>query len=136
MVSVRTSILGRPRRLSRDRRASRRYTLNCEEPAIDYKQYLASLLDAAEQLGSKRSDQAYPEWVHNGAQRALVDFHFTDPAHPIQVDFAIRTSKPHNWVGNAMKEKVVRRAVAQVLPDGFDRLDELFDLVKARDEYR
>ncbi|MDA4828357.1 MULTISPECIES: type I restriction endonuclease subunit R [Kocuria] len=104
--------------------------------AIDYKQYLASLLDAAEQLGSKRSDQAYPEWVHNAAQRALVDFHFTDPAHPIQVDFAIRTSKPHNWVGNAMKEKVVRGAVAQVLPDGFDRLDELFDLVKARDEYR
>jgi hypothetical protein len=32
MGSVRTSILGRPRRLSRDRRASRRYTLNCEEP--------------------------------------------------------------------------------------------------------
>ena len=35
-----------------------------------------------------------------------------------------------------MKEKIVRRAVARVLPDGFDRLDELFDLVKARDEYR
>ena len=104
--------------------------------AIDYKQYLASLLDAAKQLGSKGSDQAYPEWVHNGAQRALIDFKFADPAHPIQVDAAVRTSKPHNWVGNAMKEKVVRRAIAQVLPDGFDRLDELFDLVKARDEYR
>jgi hypothetical protein len=32
MVSVRTSILGRPRRLSRDRHASARYTLICEEP--------------------------------------------------------------------------------------------------------
>ncbi|WP_256748670.1 type I restriction endonuclease subunit R [Micrococcus sp. Mcc28] len=103
--------------------------------AVDYKQYLASLLDAAKQLGSKGSNQSYPEWVHNGAQRALVDFQFADPAHPIQVDAAVRTSKPHNWVGNAMKEKVVRRAIAQVLPDGFDRLEELFDLVKARDEY-
>jgi hypothetical protein len=32
MGSVRTSILGRPRHLSRDRRASPHYTLNCEEP--------------------------------------------------------------------------------------------------------
>ncbi|WP_431521188.1 endonuclease domain-containing protein [Blastococcus capsensis] len=32
MGSVRTSILGRPRPLSRDRRASPTYTLNCEEP--------------------------------------------------------------------------------------------------------
>jgi hypothetical protein len=32
MGGVRTSILGRPRRLPLDRRASRRYTLNCEEP--------------------------------------------------------------------------------------------------------
>src|SRR4051794_25057579 len=32
MGSVRTSILGRPRPLSRDRRASPAYTLNCEEP--------------------------------------------------------------------------------------------------------
>ncbi|RFU18807.1 hypothetical protein D0Z06_24740, partial [Geodermatophilus marinus] len=32
MGSVRTSIFGRPRRLSRDRRASPIYTLNYEEP--------------------------------------------------------------------------------------------------------
>ena len=32
MVSVRTSILGRPRPLSRYRHANARYTLNCEEP--------------------------------------------------------------------------------------------------------
>lgn len=104
--------------------------------AIDYKQYLADLLDAAKQLGTKGSDDAYPAWVTNGAQRALIDFSFSDPAQPIQVDTAVRMSKPHNWVGNPMREKVVRRAIAQVLPADFDRLDELFDLVKARDEYR
>jgi hypothetical protein len=32
MVSVRTSILGRPRRLSRDRHAGQPHTLNCDEP--------------------------------------------------------------------------------------------------------
>ena len=35
-----------------------------------------------------------------------------------------------------MKERKVKRAVRQVLPEGFERFDELFDLIKARDEYR
>lgn len=106
------------------------------QQAIDYQEYLAKLLDAAKKLGTKESDTKYPDWADNGARRALIDFGFMDPAMPIQVDTAIRTSKPHDWVGNTMKEKVVKRAIKQALPDGFDRIDELFDLVKARDEYR
>ena len=35
-----------------------------------------------------------------------------------------------------MKEKKVKRAHRKALPDDFDRLDELFELVKARHEYR
>ncbi|MFA5605895.1 MAG: HsdR family type I site-specific deoxyribonuclease [Leucobacter sp.] len=106
------------------------------QQAIDYQEYLAKLLDAAKKLGAKQSDTVYPAWADNGARRALIDFGWVDPAMPIQVDTAILTSKPHDWVGNTMKEKVVRRAIGKVLPDEFDRLDELFDLVKARDEYR
>ncbi len=46
-------------------------------------------------------------------------------------------SKPHDWVGNRMKEREGR----QRYPYGAARwtsteFDELFDLVKARDEYR
>jgi type I restriction enzyme R subunit len=106
------------------------------QQAIDYQEYLAKLLEAAKKLGTKESDTAYPAWADNGARRALVDFGWPDPAMPIQVDTAILTSKPHDWVGNTMKEKVVKRAISRTLPADFDRLDELFDLVKARDEYR
>lgn len=106
------------------------------QQAIDYQEYLAKLLDAAKKLGSQESDTQYPDWADNGARRALIDFGWPDPAMPIQVDTAVLTSKPHDWVGNTMKEKVVRRAIRSVLSDDFDRLDELFDLVKARDEYR
>lgn len=104
--------------------------------AIDYREFLAKLLDAAKKLGSKESDTKYPDWADNGARRALIDFGWPDPTMPIRVDTAILTSKPHDWVGNTMKEKVVKRAITRTLPDDFDRLDELFDLVKARDEYR
>lgn len=106
------------------------------QQAIDYQEYLAKLLDVAKQLGAKESDTKYPDWADNGARRALIDFGWPDPATPIQVDTAILTSKPYDWVGNPMKEKVVKRAISRTLPDDFDRLDELFDLVKARDEYR
>lgn len=106
------------------------------QQAIDYQEYLAKLLEAAKKLGTKESDTKYPDWADNGARRALIDFGWPDPATPIQVDTAILTSKPHDWVGNAMKEKVVKRAISRALPEGFDRLDELFDLVRARGEYR
>lgn len=106
------------------------------QQAIDYQEYLAKLLNAAKKLGAKESDTKYPNWADNGARRALIDFGWPDPAMPIRVDTAILTSKPHDWVGNAMKEKVVKRAISRTLPDGFDRLDELFELVKARNEYR
>jgi type I restriction enzyme R subunit len=106
------------------------------QQAIDYQEYLAKLLDAAKKLGTKESDTAYPDWADNGARRALIDFGWPDPTTPIRVDTAILTSKPHGWVGDAMKEKLVKRAISQVVPGNFDRFDELFELVKARDEYR
>jgi len=104
--------------------------------ALDYKAYLEQLIAHAKKVGSKESDTVYPDWAVNGAQRAIVDFGWTDLATPIQIDTAVRLSKPHDWVGNKMKEKVVARAIRQVLPDGFDRFNELFDLVRARNEYR
>lgn len=104
--------------------------------AIEYEEYLAKLLEAAQQLGAKESDTAYPDWADNGARRALVDFFFPQAELAVEVDTIVRHTKPDAWVGNPMKERLVRNALKKTLPDDFDRLDELFDLVKARHEYR
>ncbi len=103
--------------------------------ALDYQTYLAQLLDAAKKLGSQESDTKYPDWADNGAKKALVDFFHPDDTLAVEVDTIVRHTKPDSWVGNAVKEKKVKRAIARNLPDDFDRLDELFDLVKARHEY-
>ncbi len=55
--------------------------------------------------------------------------------HAIEVDTIVRHTKPDAWVGSPLKEKVVRNAIKRTLPEGFERLDELFELVKARHEY-
>lgn len=104
--------------------------------ALEYKAYLAKLLDHAAKVGRGESDTEYPEWADNGARRALVDFFDSYLESAKKVDEAILSTKPDSWVGDIMKERKVLRAIGAALPDGFEQLDDLFELVKARREYR
>lgn len=106
------------------------------EEAINYKEYLAALIESARKVGKAESDMIYPRWAKNGAQKALVDFGWSDTTLPILLDEVILKSKHHDWIGNPIKEKVVANAIKFVLKDDLSRFDELFELVKARDEYR
>jgi type I restriction enzyme R subunit len=103
--------------------------------SLDYKDYLDKLVKHAAKIGRGESDTEYPDWTDNGARRALVDFLGADADLARRVDEAVMTSKPDSWVGHPMKEKVVKRAVTAVLPDDFDEVEELFELVRARHEY-
>ncbi|MHB1342764.1 MAG: type I restriction endonuclease subunit R [Thermoleophilia bacterium] len=105
--------------------------------ALDYKRYLDDLLALATKIGKKESDTVYPTWAQNGAQKALVDFGFADAETARLIDSVVMESKPHDWVGSRIKERKVANAIRAALPyDGFERFDELIDLVRARDEYR
>ncbi len=104
--------------------------------ALDYEEYLAKLFAHADLVGSGESGvDTYPNWADTGARRALIDFFEADLDLAQRVDAAVMTSKPDSWVGHPLKEKVVRRAIARVLADGYGELDQLFELVKARHEY-
>jgi type I restriction enzyme, R subunit len=104
--------------------------------AIDYKEYLEKLIAHARRLGRKESDTAYPGWIHTGAERALYDFGLPSEELVRRVHETVRDTKPADWIGNRFKEKKIRRALIDVLPDDYDRLNELMALLKARDEYR
>jgi type I restriction enzyme R subunit len=110
--------------------------------SLEYKDYLAKLLDHAAKVGKGESDTKYPSWADNGARRALVDFFWPDQNIAVEVDKAVLHSKPDAWVGNAMKEKKVRNAVWKVIRVHYDDLkkdeiiEELMDLLRARNEYR
>jgi type I restriction enzyme, R subunit len=104
--------------------------------SLDYQDFLAKLLEHATKLGKGESDTTYPDWADNGGRRALVDFFAPDEDLAAEVDEAVLSSKPDSWVGDTLKERKVKLAIKAVLPTGFDRLDELFELVRARDEYR
>ncbi|RZT07923.1 type I restriction enzyme R subunit [Kribbella sp. VKM Ac-2569] len=104
--------------------------------AIEYQAYLAKLLETARKLGTKESDTKYPDWADDGAKRALFDFLYPDEHLAGEIDSVVRHTKPDSWVGSPIKERRVRNAIRGKLPTDFDRIDELFELVKARYEYR
>lgn len=104
--------------------------------ALDYEEYLAELLEHATKLGKEESETEYPAWADNGGRRALIDFFGSDDGFAAGVDGAVLNSKPDSWVGNPLKERKVKLAIKAAMPIDFDRLDELFELVRARDEYR
>lgn len=106
------------------------------QQSLDYQQYLAKLLELAQQVGRQQSDHSYSSWADNGAKRALVDFFYPDEQQAVVVDTIVRHTKPEAWVGNPMKERLVKNALKKELPSDFDRFEDLFELVKARHEYR
>lgn len=104
--------------------------------ALDYEAYLAKILEAAQQLGSKETGKTYPSWAKHGGQTALVDMLDDDADLAFNVDSAVRNVKKHGWVDSPMKRKQVKQAIARSLPDGDARVEPVFDLMRSRDEYR
>jgi len=104
--------------------------------ALDYEQYLAKILQATQQLGTKDTGKTYPSWAKHGGQTALIDTLDDDADLAFAIDSAIRNVKQHGWVDSPIKQKQVKRAIARLLLAGDDRVEMLFDLVRSRDEYR
>ena len=106
--------------------------------AIDYKQYLAQVLELATTVGTKESDANYPDWVDTVAQRALIDFGWPPGANVQIVYETIQGEKRHNWTGDKFKQRELANAIRRVLPEDFeaDRVPALINLLKEHDEYR
>lgn len=103
--------------------------------ALEYEEFLAKVLEAAQQLGAKDTGTTYPSWAKNGGQQALIDTLDGDAELAFKVDSAIRNVKQHGWKENPFKRRQVERAIVRSLPSGDARAEALFNLVRARDEY-
>ncbi|MFJ3394921.1 type I restriction endonuclease subunit R [Leifsonia aquatica] len=103
--------------------------------ALEYEEFLAKVLEAAQQLGAKDTGKTYPSWAKNGGQQALIDTLDGDADLAFTVDSAVRNNKQHGWKENPFKLRQVERAIARALPKSDARVEALFNLVRARDEY-
>jgi len=106
------------------------------QSSLDYQEFLAKLVHHATKVGKGESETTYSSWADNGARRALIDFFAPEEDLAVAIDEAVLHSKPDSWVGDPLKERKVKLALKAVLSPEFTRLDELFELVRARNEYR
>jgi type I restriction enzyme R subunit len=109
--------------------------LQRKEEALDYKAYLAKMVDLTKRVSHPENQVAYPPKIDTPARRALFDNldHSEDLA--IRVDTAIRDVKKDDWRGMRAKRIEVRNAIKSVLSGDDDLVDAVYKIVENQRDY-
>ena len=129
--------------------------LQRKQEAVDYKAYLAKIVELARKVRSPETGTSYPSSINSGALRSFFDNlqgaavsierplmrYSTEPAvdvleaKALALDHAIRDVKKADWRGNKFKEREVRNAIRSELGDDEGLVDAIFEIVKAQSDY-
>lgn len=101
--------------------------------ALEYEQYLAQIVELAQQVQNPATSAAYPPSIDSPAKQALFEY-LSDEEKTLAVDRAIRTTKKHNWRGDFAKEREIMGAIYTQVND-HKLTDEIFKLIQAQREY-
>ena len=129
--------------------------LQRKQKAMDYKVYLARLVELTKSVSSPETQSSYPVSINSATLRALYDnldevtvsavqesssgYSSGDvmnarEARALAVDAAIRHKKKADWRGNRFKEREVRNAIKSELNDE-GLVNTIFEIVKAQGDY-
>ena len=127
-----------------------------KQEAIDYKAYLAKIVELTKQVSQPETQTSYPSSLNNVTLRALYDNlgetsdsalrertanYGLDPtsssreAKALALDRSIRDVKKADWRGNKFKEREVRNAIRSELGDDEGLVSSIFEIVKNQREY-
>ena len=98
--------------------------------ALNYKAYLAKIVELTKQVKKPESQSAYPSTINSTGLRSLFDNLNKDTDAAIKIDSAIRETKKAGWRGHKFKEREVRNAIKSVLGDDDALVDSIFEIVK------
>lgn len=104
--------------------------------ALEYKEYLAKLVQLAQDVKEPEKTSNYPAAMDTRAKQALYDNLDRDADLAARIDTAVRYTKKDSWRGHRLREREVRNAIHKELAgNGSIRVDEIFELVSMQDEY-
>ena len=130
--------------------------LQRKQEAIDYKKYLARVVELTKMVSKPEIQSSYPSSINTAALRSLFDnltispvpaFHDepapsgndaragTREAMALALDRAIRRVKKADWRGDRLKEREVRIAIKSQVGYHVSLADAIFDIVKAQSDY-
>ena len=130
--------------------------LKRKQDSIDYKEYLAEVVDLARKVSKPETGSSYPSRIDSVALRSLYDNLEDSPplevrevpasygnepaggsrgAKALALDRAVRRIRKADWRGNRFKEREVRNAIKSVLGEDTKLVDTMFEIVKAQSDY-
>ena len=130
--------------------------LQRKQESIDYKEYLAKVVDLAKKVSKPETGSSYPSSINSIALRSLYDnleglpvLKVREPPPPygsapadggkeakaLALDGAIRRIRKADWRGNRFKEREVRNAIKSVIGEDTNFVDTIFEIVKAQSDY-
>jgi type I restriction enzyme R subunit len=90
-------------------------------------------MELTAQVVNPAESNVYPSRLDTDAKRALYDNLDKKEDLALAIDTAIRAVKKDNWRGNKFKEREVRIAITEHLPE--EKVDEILELVKNQRGY-
>jgi type I restriction enzyme R subunit len=101
--------------------------------AIEYSMYLDQIAELA-RLAKQGHDHTYPEKIETPGQRALYDNLDQDADRAARVDRIIRENALDGFRENAMKQRQLKRALAEEISDPHE-IDRVIEIVTQHAEY-
>jgi type I restriction enzyme R subunit len=103
------------------------------DDAIAYAEYLEKIAELVRSVKAGHGGE-YPASITTPGRKALFDNLGQDEAHALTVDQVIRDNAQSGWRGNRMKERMLRKKLADVF-DGEEAIDMIIDIIRSHDEY-
>ena len=103
--------------------------------AIHYEEFLKKVEELAKNIQPNSRKSEYPNKIDTPAKQALYDNLEKDEDLAIAIDREIQYVKKDNWIGNTIKEREVKIAIAKHINDPA-KVNEILEIVKNQKEYR
>jgi type I restriction enzyme R subunit len=101
--------------------------------AIEYEEYLKRIAELAKRVEAGHAGDA-PEEIDTPARRALYNNLNRDRELALKIDEAVRHTRNDSWRGVQARERVIQRALYDVLHDEGE-VERIFLIVKQQREY-
>lgn len=102
---------------------------------IEYQEYLQRIIELTKHVRHPEESSHYPSTMNNHARRALYDNLDENEELAISIDEAVRRHAPADFRGNVIRERLVKRLIADIIGNDDVRIKSVFDIIVNQDEY-
>ncbi len=102
--------------------------------AVSYEQFLKQIEELANKVQPENKQSQYPAKINTPTKQALYEI-MQDEDLTLAMEADISYNIEENWIGNTLKERKVKHAIARHVSDP-DEVENILEIIKNQREYR